>query len=231
MRRIFVALVATAGGMAVAPAGAGAAEQCLYQGVPVSAGNQGAVERSLLCLTNVHRLRNGRGALLLDSRLSTAARFHSSDMVARGYFDHVTPEGLDPSDLAAQAGYPGGAAENIAANGSGSALSLFQQWLGSPGHNENMLTTGFRAAGMGVAPGFPGRSGGGTGTQMFGFGNADTGYAALDLYASNEPCAKGKLTRERIWARFPAKKDRTRKARRKLKRARALIRSNCQPPV
>jgi uncharacterized protein YkwD len=231
MRRILVALAATIAATALTPAGAGATERCLHQGAPVATGNQGTVERSLLCLTNVHRLRSGRGPLRLDRRLTAAARTHSAEMVACGYFGHVTPEGLDPSDLAAQAGYPGGVGENIAANGSGTALSLFQQWVASPGHNENMLTGDYRAAGMGVAFGIPGEAiGGGTGTQMFGSAPPDTGYTALDLYASSERCAKGKLARERLTRRIRRKKGRT-AARRKLRQARALIRSSCRPPV
>ena len=223
---IAVASIAAALG---APAAAQAQQQCVFQGVKASAGTAGKVERSLLCLTNLHRVRNGLAALKRDTRLGAAARGHSADMVARNYFDHVTPEGAGPSQRAQAAGYPGGAGENIAANGTGSAFSLFDQWRNSAGHNQNMLTAGYVAAGFGVARGFPGAGAGVTGTQMFGFLAANTGDTALDLYASSAKCAKAKLAV--IKAKSKKKKKLSRKQRRKLARAKRQRKRTCKPLV
>jgi uncharacterized protein YkwD len=191
------ATIATAAA-AAALAGPGAAqaqEQCLFQGVQASASTATKVERSILCLTNLHRARSGLGALKRDTRLGTAARAHSADMVARDYFDHVSPEGTTPSDRARAAGYPGGAGENLAAlGGSATAFTMFDGWRKSPGHNQNMLNPPYETIGIGVAPGFPGQPGAGaTGTQMFGFPAANTGDTGLDLYASSAKCAKAKM--------------------------------------
>ena len=221
--RLGLATVAVCATALLAPSGASAAEQCLFQGVKVTAQNEPIVERSLLCLTNLHRFRNGLTPLRGDTRLGAAARAHSADMVNRGYFSHVNPEGAGPTERATAAGYPFGAAENIAANGTGTAASLFTQWKGSAGHNMNMLTADYRTAGMGVAPGFPGGSGGDgaiTGTQMFGFAPANTGDTALDLYASSDKCAK--VRKKLIATKRSGKKK-------KLGPLRRAVRRYCKP--
>ena len=52
-----------------------------------------------------------------------------------------------------------------------SPRSMMQSWMNSAPHRANILTPGFRAVGLGVAPGVPGRAGaaGGTYTTDFGF--------------------------------------------------------------
>lgn len=193
--RTVVAAAAVAGVVAL-PSSAAAAQGCLYGTDKASSKNRFNVERSLLCLTNVHRIRSGAKPLLLDTRLAKAARAHSADMAARGFFSHTTPEGADPSARATAAGYPGAAGENIATTSAGTAFALFELWRTSTqGHNENMLNAAYKAAGFGVDPhccpsGFAGI----TGTQMFGFAQPDTDDDALDLYASSNSCAKAKLS-------------------------------------
>lgn len=227
-RSIGIAAAVVAIVSAAAPGGASAQGQCLYQAEAVSFANLERAERSLLCLTNVHRLRSGASALSRDSRLGAAARAHSADMVARDYFSHVTPEGLGPTERAVAAGFPGGAGENIAAGGSRTALGLFELWRNSAGHDANMLGAGYRSFGGGISPG----TGAGariTGTQMFSPIGADSVDAGLDLYASGPKCAKAKLTRIAILSRVVRKKGLGPKAKRKLKRARKQIRRSCRP--
>jgi uncharacterized protein YkwD len=209
-------LGALAAAAMLAPASASAGERCLFQGAHLYAG-PAKVERALLCLTNLHRLRSGAQPLQRDSRLAKAARAHSADMVSRDYFDHFTPEGAGPSERARAAGYPSGAGENIAANGTGTAFSLLDQWVHSSGHNRNMLSPSYRAGGFGVAAGGVGGPRGITGTQDFGISAADTGDTALDLYASSGKCAKAKL------AKMRSKGKKKRRAKRK-------VRNLCKPP-
>ena len=215
-RRAIIAACLSAAVALTAPGAAPAQESCLFQGLNASASTAGKVERSLLCLTNVHRVRNGVSPLRRDTRLAAAARAHSDDMVTRDYFDHFNPDGASPSDRARAAGYPGGAGENIAANGSGSAFSLFDQWRGSSGHNQNMLEDGYDAAGFGVAQGTPGRARSGvTGTQDFGFAAPNTGDTALGLYASSRKCARAKL--RKIKAKGKKRKAAERQVKRRCK--------------
>ncbi len=77
--------------------------------------------------------------LALNSLLTVAARAHSLDMAQRDFFDHVNPDGHDPTWRAQDAGYSGLAGENIAA-GYGSIDEVHAAWLDSLGHRKNVLS-------------------------------------------------------------------------------------------
>jgi uncharacterized protein YkwD len=225
--RCGVAAMVVATTLLIAGQGTAAAEGCLYQDESVTTANQDRVERSLLCLANAVRRKSGLASVLADRRLSAAARAHSADMVARGYFSHTSPEGSNPSNRAQATGYPGGAAENIASSGHGTAISIFRAWRGSPGHNANILGP-YAATGIGVAPGFATGGRGITATQMFGRVGADTGYGALDLYYPNERCRSAKVRKLVLKARIGKRKP-SRKQRRKLRRLKRKTGRSCQP--
>ena len=55
-----------------------------------------------LRLLNATRAAHRLPPLRLDDDLARAARAHSADMVARRYFDHVSPSGLTPVQRATQ---------------------------------------------------------------------------------------------------------------------------------
>lgn len=55
-------------------------------------------------------LIGGLPPLAADDRLRASARNHVGDMIERGYFDEVSPEGQTPLDRALAAGYPAGTA-------------------------------------------------------------------------------------------------------------------------
>ncbi|MBC7771516.1 MAG: CAP domain-containing protein, partial [Pyrinomonadaceae bacterium] len=77
--------------------------------------------------------------LALNSALTLAARAHSLDMANRDFFDHVNPDGDDPTDRAQATGYFGTAGENIAA-GYDSLDAVHAGWLESLGHRLNVLS-------------------------------------------------------------------------------------------
>jgi hypothetical protein len=163
--------------------------------------------------------------LSIDTRLAKAARAHSADMVARGYFSHVTPEGLGPSERAAAAGYSSGAAENIAAaGGSTTPFALFELWRTSPEHNTNMLNGTYTAGGFGIVRQRPGGGSGVTGTQMFGFGAPNTRDTGMSFYASSPKCAKAKLALIKIKAKKKLKKKKA-----AIQRAKRRIAAACEP--
>ncbi len=73
-------------------------------------------------------------AIAWNDLLFKAAAGHSKDMAQRNYFDHDTPEGVNPFQRMERAGYKYGyAGENIAAGQNGIA-SVMGAWLSSPGH-------------------------------------------------------------------------------------------------
>ncbi len=77
--------------------------------------------------------------LAMNPYLTLAARAHSLDLAQRNFFDHINPDGLDPTDRAQSAGYAGVAGENIAA-GQESVAAVHRAWLDSVGHRKNVLS-------------------------------------------------------------------------------------------
>ena len=113
-----------------------------------------------LCLLNQERARQGVGPLRYDVRLEAASQAHSDDMVARRFFEHDTPEGLEPYARMAAAGYPATNAftgENIAwGEGAESApVEIVDTWMHSPPHREAILHPQYSEVGVGVAFGGP----------------------------------------------------------------------------
>lgn len=113
-----------------------------------------AQEQQFLELINAYRMENGLGALSDVAALNLAAYRHSVDMGTRGYFDHVTPGGVEPWDRARRAGYDGFSrvSENIfgATNGD-TAESAFESWKDSDEHNAAMLDPAVTMIGIGYA--------------------------------------------------------------------------------
>src|SRR5207244_2339671 len=68
----------------------------------------------VVTLVNEARAEQGCAALTVDPHLTAAASAHSSDMSARGYFSHTTPENVTFDQRITAAGYPTPGAENIA---------------------------------------------------------------------------------------------------------------------
>jgi uncharacterized protein YkwD len=100
---------------------------------------------------NAERATAGCGAVAREDRLTVAARGHSADMAARGYFSHTTPEGVEFATRITQAGYVWrGAGENIA-KGYRTPQQVMTGWMNSAGHKANILNCGFRDLGVGVA--------------------------------------------------------------------------------
>jgi hypothetical protein len=82
--------------------------------------------------------------LLLD-----VAAAHSQDMIERKFFAHVNPDGADPGDRIAAAGYSARSwGENIAIDAG--AVQAHDLLFRSAGHRVNMLRDSFRELGVGV---------------------------------------------------------------------------------
>lgn len=92
--------------------------------------------------------------LELEARLHCAARRHSQDMAERDFFDHINPDGEDPFDRLAEAGYTSFAfaGENIAAGSADPAVTV-QGWLDSDQHCANMMDSKYTQIGLGFYEG------------------------------------------------------------------------------
>lgn len=106
-------------------------------------------EQQMLIMINNERRGRGLQALALNEGARKAGRQHCSDMFARGYFSHLTPEGSSPFDRLKAVGVKFGAAgENIAL--APSLAQAHQGLMDSPGHRANILSTNYKKVGIGV---------------------------------------------------------------------------------
>ncbi|MFL6333586.1 MAG: CvpA family protein [Pyrinomonadaceae bacterium] len=110
------------------------------------------LEAQMLELVNQERVAAGLGALAPDPELTEVARAHSADMFARGYFAHVSPDGLDPFDRMRRAGITFRAAgENLAL--APTVRVAHTGLMNSPGHRANILRPSFGRLGIGIVDG------------------------------------------------------------------------------
>jgi len=117
------------------------------------------LEKNIYRLTNEARRKHGLSTLSWERSLCTVARSHSADMLHRGYFSHVDPDGKSPKDRIVS-GYPHPMSllgENIW-SGSGRDLGdtrhlarvIVDNWVASPGHRKNLLNPEYTDIGVGV---------------------------------------------------------------------------------
>jgi hypothetical protein len=114
---------------------------------------QNALELEAFRLTNEARRAHGLRELAWDDVAYAAARKHALDMLERGFFDHVNPDGLGPADrlwaegvlevvvgenLALYEGYPAGHVAGV----------VVGDWLNSPPHRKNLLAPAFTHLGL-----------------------------------------------------------------------------------
>jgi uncharacterized protein YkwD len=127
-----------------------------------------SLEQGVLVDINALRKQHGLAPLRLSASLSAAARQHSSEMAARGYFSHNSANGSSFDRRIARY-YPIGrnnywsVGENLLWSSpdvdAGGALDM---WWNSPEHRKNMLTARWREIGLSAVhvPAAPGTYGG-----------------------------------------------------------------------
>jgi len=104
-------------------------------------------------LTNQKRQEAGLPPLKLDHVLSQAAKNKGEDMLAKDYWAHVSPDGVEPWKFFLDAGYKYRyAGENLARDFS-NAASAVDAWMASPSHRENMLSPKYEEIGIAVVEG------------------------------------------------------------------------------
>ncbi|MEU9121023.1 sigma-70 family RNA polymerase sigma factor [Streptomyces sp. NPDC048506] len=111
------------------------------------------LEEQATALINAHRAKAGCGPLRIDPRLHAAAQRHSADMAARGYYDHISPDGVGPDGRITAAGYRWSSWGENLDRGPGSAAVAVRDWMGDAMHRDNMLDCKFTAVGIGVVHG------------------------------------------------------------------------------
>jgi len=108
-------------------------------------------EAELVKLVNDYRVSRGLSPLADSSEVSDAARAHSQHSVAHRFFAHTSPEGLSPGDRLSENGIAWtSVGENIAA-GYATPQAVFEAWLASPSHRENIESDRWTHTGVGYA--------------------------------------------------------------------------------
>ena len=117
-----------------------------------------AFELEVIRLVNQERSARGLHPLRHNSSLSNAARAHNRDMIDNNFFDHTGSNGSTESQRACGQGYaPYGwgacyVGENIA-GGYSTPANVFNGWMTSQGHRDNMLNPDYREIGVGHTTG------------------------------------------------------------------------------
>lgn len=120
--------------------------------------DSGAVPaEALVVAMNREREAYGLRPLKLNAQLSLAAGDRIHDMFAKHYFNHVSPDGIDPFTWADKRGYDyTEIGENLAV-GYRTAGSVVNGWMHSPKHRANILKGDFDEIGIATAFGSPTR--------------------------------------------------------------------------
>jgi len=106
--------------------------------------------------TNNERIKAGLHELQYNPQLAKVAEGHSDDIAQRNYFDHVTPEGLEPVHRARNAGVKCEVGENIFTvelwgNRDRLAYRAMSGWMDSEEHKANILQENYMQEGIGIA--------------------------------------------------------------------------------
>jgi uncharacterized protein YkwD len=130
--------------------------------IPTDPAMRRAAADAVLCLINVERAQHGLAAVAASTLLGRAASSHSSDMVRRKYFSHVTPSGQNMRGRVARTGYLRGSrcpvlGETLAWGSAAyaSPSELVKELMLSPVHRRILLDGRYRDVGVGLALGAP----------------------------------------------------------------------------
>jgi uncharacterized protein YkwD len=148
---------------------------CPHADLVPDAGNLQLIRGALDCLHDQVRSQRGHRTLAGNAALEEAAAEHTDDMIARGYFDHDTPEGGTFDERSLTAGYARrndgwSLGENLiwATGDLATPSALMNAWMGSAGHRKNILTARYRELGLAVRLGTPTGEAGVTVSAEFG---------------------------------------------------------------
>lgn len=109
--------------------------------------------RELLNETNKRRELEGKKPLVINQKLSVAAKLKADYMFAKNFWAHTAPDGTQPWDFILKEGYEYSfAGENLARNFYYSK-EVVDAWMNSPTHRENLLSENYDEVGFAVENG------------------------------------------------------------------------------
>jgi uncharacterized YkwD family protein len=99
-------------------------------------------------LVNQERQKAGLAPLTLDAELSNVAMAKAKDMIQNNYFDHNSPTYGSPFDMMRSFGIDYTAAGENIAKGQTSPQAVMTDWMNSPGHKQNILSSNYDSIGV-----------------------------------------------------------------------------------
>ncbi len=121
------------------------------QKINIPAVTTASQENEVIRLVNVQRAKAGLPALKTNWQLSRVARYKSADMASKGYFSHNSPTYGTPFQMMENFGLRFTAAGENIAYGQRTPAEVMQDWMNSPGHRSNIMSSSFSEIGVGLA--------------------------------------------------------------------------------
>lgn len=106
-----------------------------------------------LSLINNERQSKGLSPLQSNSQLENSASKKAQDLLAKNYWSHTSPDGLEFWNFFESSGYNYLAAGENLAKGYFDAQSLTSGWMQSEGHRNNILNPSYREIGISIVDG------------------------------------------------------------------------------
>ncbi len=107
-------------------------------------------ELEIIELVNQARFKEELPALKKNEKLMQSALLKAEDMKEKNYFEHVSPEGLQPWFFAEKIGYKYKTFGENLAEGFFNSQSVHEAWMNSAGHRKNILGKDFEEIGIGI---------------------------------------------------------------------------------
>jgi len=115
------------------------------------------LKSQIIAQTNFQRMLNESAPLQElkeNTVLDAVAAAKAQDMFNKQYFEHVSPSGVGPGDLAQTFGYDYIVeGENLILGNFSSEKEVVDAWMASPGHRANILNTRFTEIGVAIIKG------------------------------------------------------------------------------
>ena len=116
---------------------------------PPPSPNLSALANEVIRLTNAEREKAGLPPLTVTSLLTQTASLRANEIIQ--HFSHNRPDGRSCFTAFNEYGVPYKTAGENLGRGQLNAAEIVSDWMGSPGHRDNILHSGFNHIGVGVA--------------------------------------------------------------------------------
>jgi hypothetical protein len=115
---------------------------------------QALTRETVIESTNAERQAHGLQPLTENELLNKIAEGRARDLLAKQYFDHVSPTGEQASDVAQHIGYAYKIiAENLAQGFFPTGKKMVDGWMQSPSHRKNLLNPEVKEIGISILKG------------------------------------------------------------------------------